>query len=214
MRPKLRPKDWFDPEHAQLVQEGRSWGTVPMYRAKLASLQWALASRRLSHSCRVLDVGCGTGDLAALLFENGIENVDGFDISSVAIAQASKRARGAFRVVDFSEPSQLPERYDCIFDTDCFQMITTPAARTQFLLNIKSHLAAEGVFLTGLNSSRPGIDPFVTVEDSIQYYWPTRPVFEAELSSVGFTLLDSRTLPPRNTARCDSWHEMLFSLRK
>lgn len=42
-------------------------------------------------SAKILDVGCGTGQFANFLFDNGVKNYVGYDFSTVAIDMAKKR---------------------------------------------------------------------------------------------------------------------------
>jgi SAM-dependent methyltransferase len=208
---KTRPADWFDDEHAKLLWEGRVWGTAAMYVAKIDCLAWSLRSAGLGKEARILDVGCGTGELADRLREAGYTRVDGVDISSVAIAHAASAGVGKFRSVDFATPVHLGIQYDCIFDADCLHMVVKRGARKAFLRNVKSHLRTGGIFVTGINSSKPGISPFVEVDGVVQYYWPTKSDFAAEMSSGGFTAVAQRDLPARNQAHCELWCEMVFS---
>jgi len=70
---------------------------------------------------RVLDAGCGQGDLAIELAHRGFE-VTGFDISGVAIDQARAKAVAAglavtFEVQDATRLSLPPVSFDSIFDS-------------------------------------------------------------------------------------------------
>jgi SAM-dependent methyltransferase len=70
---------------------------------------------------RVLDAGCGQGDLAIDLARRGFE-VTGFDISSVAIDQARAKAFAAgmsitFEVQDATRLSLPPASFNSIFDS-------------------------------------------------------------------------------------------------
>lgn len=89
--------DWYD----------RKYSRSRVYQASYHDSQyyvlWALIVdriRRDKHG-RVLDIGCGTGQLAAFLFDQGIQEYVGVDFSPTAIAQARKAApRGRFLVDD------------------------------------------------------------------------------------------------------------------
>jgi SAM-dependent methyltransferase len=69
---------------------------------------------------KILDLGCGTGELAVALARRG-HDVTGVDISGVAVEQARARAAAAglavrFEVGDAARLSS-PERYDAVFDS-------------------------------------------------------------------------------------------------
>lgn len=78
----------------------------------------------------VLDLGCGTGDLALALAERGLRVV-GVDIVESAIEQAREKARSAppsvaarveFRVGDALRPSLLPERFGAVVDSGFYHL--------------------------------------------------------------------------------------------
>ena len=92
-----RSADWYDRVFSRSRVYQTSYHDSPYY------VLWALIVDRIRRDKlrRVLDIGCGTGQLAAFLFEHGIEEYVGIDFSSAAIAQASKAApRGRFLVDD------------------------------------------------------------------------------------------------------------------
>ncbi len=52
---------------------------------------WKYIAGRLNNSCSILEMGCGSGQLANLLFDTGFKNYLGIDFSSVAIRMAIER---------------------------------------------------------------------------------------------------------------------------
>lgn len=63
---------------------------------------------------RVLDIGCGKGDLLKQIHDATGATVEGIDVSDVAIAEAkSLIPDGVFRVTDF-EQENITEKYDLI----------------------------------------------------------------------------------------------------
>ena len=62
---------------------------------------------------RILEIGCGTGQLAHMLWDNGIRNYRGFDFSPVAIEMAQARCpEVAFSVCDALEPTKYAGPYN------------------------------------------------------------------------------------------------------
>jgi 2-polyprenyl-3-methyl-5-hydroxy-6-metoxy-1,4-benzoquinol methylase len=207
---QTRETDWFNGEHAKLLKDGRSWGNEAMYQAKMECLDWCIGTTGITKGARILDVGCGTAELAGRLRKNGYEAVDGIDTSAVAIEHAALTQTGTFLTMDFTLPTRLGTAYDCIYDTDCLHMVIRPEARRAFLKNVRNNLREQGVFLTGINASREGVDPYVDVDGVIQYFWPRRAAYLAEVVTSDFHLVASRDLPPRNKKRCEMWSEMIF----
>lgn len=82
----------------------------------------------------VLDVGCGSGDLAVELARRGLDVV-GVDIVEAAIAQAREKAealppevarRLEFRVGDALRPTLLDRRFGAVVDSGFFHLFDPP----------------------------------------------------------------------------------------
>jgi SAM-dependent methyltransferase len=89
--------DWYDKLYTEVDVYHR-----PFYRSFYYFL-WAVIADRLrtANIRRVLEIGCGPGQLAAMLLEQGVEEYVGVDFSPKAIAMARENApRGRFLVGD------------------------------------------------------------------------------------------------------------------
>ena len=116
------------------------------YAAEMAQVSSLL--RRLNPDCRtVLDIGCGTGEHARLLTDQGFA-VDGLDIETAFVRIASaKNPAGRFVVADMSD-FQLPNRYDallCLFSSIGY--LRTLERVTRALACFRDHLAPGGLAL-------------------------------------------------------------------
>jgi 2-polyprenyl-3-methyl-5-hydroxy-6-metoxy-1,4-benzoquinol methylase len=79
-------------------------------------------------SCKVLEVGCGAGDNAIWLAQNGFE-VMGIDTSEIALGKAKEKASQAdvecqFMLVDFLKNTIAGAPFGFIFDRGCFHSLS------------------------------------------------------------------------------------------
>lgn len=78
----------------------------------------------LSPNDRILEVGCGTGQLADMLIRAGYNYVTGFDFSHVAVQMSKQRTgKDTFTVSDVYEYYFNPEIYDTIIALEVFEHI-------------------------------------------------------------------------------------------
>ena len=71
-------------------------------------------------TCRVLDLGCGTGLVGEALARKGFKNIVGLDISPEMIKQAAaKGVYAQFVEHDLTQPDQLPTELRSSFDLVC-----------------------------------------------------------------------------------------------
>ncbi len=87
--------------------------SLPYCRSNYYFLWAVIADRvRRERMSKVLEIGCGTGRLAAFLLDQGVKEYVGMDFSPRAIAMARKYApRGRF-VVDDARTTSLPAEID------------------------------------------------------------------------------------------------------
>lgn len=73
----------------------------------------------------VLDVGCGTGQVANFLQEKGYKVV-GIDISPLFIKQAKKSGKANFRVMDSNKIEFKDNYFDAVISAETIEHITQP----------------------------------------------------------------------------------------
>lgn len=103
-------------------------------------------------SCKVLDVGCGTGDNSIWLAQNRFQ-VIGTDTSDIAIEKAKEKASEAnvkcdFILVDFLKNKIEGAPFGFVFDRGCFHSFSSEDDRRRFAQNAANHLDKAGLWLT------------------------------------------------------------------
>lgn len=102
--------------------------------------------------CKVLDIGCGTGNNSIWLAELGFE-VTGCDASRLAIEAAMEKSGLAGVECSFYEADFLLEKsntplYSLLFDRGCFHCFDEPDQRQQFVENCFSLLKENGLWIS------------------------------------------------------------------
>lgn len=105
-------------------------------------------ARALNRMPRLLDIGCGDGNLAEMLSRCAWKSYNGIDISSEAVKKAEARSfpNAKFEVLDF-EKWKPAEKFDFIISTGSICYASDPA---QTLLNYADSLSEDGMFVISL----------------------------------------------------------------
>lgn len=111
----------------------------------------------------ILEVGCGLGTNATWMAKQGYI-VTALDIAPEALGRAGERANSegvqiAFLCHDFlADPLPLPP-FSVVFDKGCLHSFNTESARNLFVERVKSHLTADGIWITICGSTDTPEDP-------------------------------------------------------
>ncbi len=102
--------------------------------------------------CKVLEIGCGTGDNATWLAQNGFEVV-GIDAAEIALEKAREKAAKAhvacdFRLIDFLQNPVAGAPFGFVFDRGCFHSFSSAQDRKRFAHKVATHLDEAGLWLT------------------------------------------------------------------
>lgn len=121
-----------------------------------ANMKDAVMSRPI-HSCKTLEVGCGTGDNALWLASQGFD-VTAIDGSPLAIQMALQKVVQSgiscdFRVADFMNEKISDTPYGFIFDRGCFHGFDLDSERSEYAKNVYQYLDQDGLWLSLIGSS-------------------------------------------------------------
>lgn len=121
-----------------MYSDGRDYGIISE-----ALLDTLIKDENISGD--VLDIGCGTGDLAVKLARRGM-NVVGVDFSAVAIKKARARAvtEGVSATFIEGDISVINDTFDAIF---CKLVYAFISDKELFLKEVKARLKEGGVFV-------------------------------------------------------------------
>jgi methyl halide transferase len=152
-------------------------------------------------SCKVLDIGCGTGDNSIWLAQNGFQ-VIGTDTSDIAIEKAREKSANAmvkcdFKLVDFLRSQIEDAPFGFAFDRGCFHSFSSENDRRNFAGNVAKHLEEYGLWLSIVGNADehrkgPG-PPQLTAQDIVIAVEPHFEILSLNSSHFG----SNRPNPPR-----------------
>lgn len=99
---------------------------------------------------KLLDLGCGNGGMIEFFIKRGFQanQISGIDLSNTRILRAQKQIPGAhFYTCDAINFSLDEKKFEIITAFDLFSHFNTKEQIDQGLLNIRSHLGENGLFL-------------------------------------------------------------------
>jgi ubiquinone/menaquinone biosynthesis C-methylase UbiE len=152
-----------------------------------------LAELGALHPSRVLDIGCGTGQLTVrLLAELGVTEVFGCDAAPGMLDQAKNRSHEVTWIEGTAEAIPLPDgAVDALVSTEAFHWFDQPAALEEFhrVLTPGGHVVIALVNpRTRLESRLIGRNPLLLGSG----HWPDRRAMARLVESAGFRVLRQR----------------------
>jgi len=100
------------------------------YKESLYVNMWhqvILFAKRFKVLPKILEVGCGTGQLAHFLYDEGFTDYHGFDYSEEAIKIAKTKSPQSFSIGDATDPKEYEKDYSLIIATEVFEHIPNDA---------------------------------------------------------------------------------------
>ncbi len=133
-------------------EERYQTGNTPWDHGGPDSNLMAWVKRRPIEPCKVLDIGCGTGENAVWLAQQRFA-VTGCDLSMTAIARAKRKATAAkvdctFHATDFLKGRLAEGPFDFIVDRGCMHGIEGEVGRQEFAQMVAEQLAESGLWLS------------------------------------------------------------------
>lgn len=193
------------------------WETAEGVAENLASLAIALQSPHMPQSGKVLEAGCGAGDLALWLAAKGY-SVHGVDISPTAVVWAREKAqqRGLqadFQVGDVTNLAAYPaDTFDFVLDGYCLHCIIGQD-RSAFLESVQRVLKPGGIFHVRTmcddpttDACRQNYDPATRCQvygDIVTRYYGRAHAIQAEIVAAGFQVVTMTVERPRDGAGQD-----------
>jgi 2-polyprenyl-3-methyl-5-hydroxy-6-metoxy-1,4-benzoquinol methylase len=127
------------------------WDSAVEIEEHIIQLSSIFSRAEVPKTGKVLDIGCGAGNISFWLEQQGFE-VWGIDVSSVAIKWAkeyaeSRASQVQFSVADATKDEFLPQqRFDIILDNHCLHCIIGKD-RNLYLNSIYQKLEAQGIYI-------------------------------------------------------------------
>lgn len=127
-------------------------GETPWDHGMVDSNLVEMVERNGVRPCRVLDIGCGTGDNAIWLARQGFEVV-ACDLSATAIDRAKTKASAAgvecrFLVADFLADAIPVEPLGLVLDRGCLHSVPGNGNRQRFARRVADLLEAGGLWFS------------------------------------------------------------------
>jgi 2-polyprenyl-3-methyl-5-hydroxy-6-metoxy-1,4-benzoquinol methylase len=179
------------------------WNDAEKLAEHITQLTRIFAREEIPRSGRVLDIGCGAGNISFWLETLGY-SVTGIDVSSVAIEWAMDQARLSNSQVKFSVDNaaqgnyRAGELFDIVLDNNCLHCIIGED-RKLYLSNIFDNLKPAGCYICNTMCDEirdkeilPFFDPvsrcYIRGNLAIRYIGTHNDIIK-EITSAGFELL-------------------------
>lgn len=140
---------------------------------------------------KILDLGCGTGELTAKIAENGVA-VTGIDASASMIASAKEHFPGVNFLVADGTSFSLPETFDAVFSNATLHWVRQ---QEKLLDRVQRHLRPGGRFVLEMGGKGNVDDMLAALEKAMEtrgytykpfWYFPSVAEYTSLLEEYGF----------------------------
>lgn len=200
------------------VQGATGWDTPDIVRRNIALLQRRLEKPYLPRQGRLLELGCGAGNISLWLAQQGYE-VSGIDIAPTAVAWAQEKAaqqgiNADFRVGNVCDMIAYADAsFDIVLDGHCLHCIIGED-RARFFAEARRVLKPGGYLLILTMCNDPGGDPVPEWYDPVSRcqvygdivvrYFGEPDVLQQEIVTAGFRIVHTELIPRPETNGTDS----------
>jgi len=151
-----------DSAYRKLKADGKiGWSSTGDIDILSANVERLVQAGHVPKSGRLLELGCGAGDLSLRLHGRGYE-LHGIDISITAVEWAQEKAtqggiQAEFKVGNVLDLKGYPDSYfDAVLDGHCFHCIIGED-RKRFLASARRVLRSDGVLMIATMCNEPGV---------------------------------------------------------
>ena len=142
-----------------------------------------IAGKTLPDGAKVLDLCCGTGQLAKILTDNGYK-VTGIDGSTKMLKYARENAPKARFITADARAFKLPQVYDVVFSTfDSLNHIMTLPELQQVFKNVYHCLVKGGIFIFDMTTKthfKTQIQDYQQISETPDYFYTMHVVYDIE----------------------------------
>ncbi|OGO18778.1 MAG: hypothetical protein A2Z15_07850 [Chloroflexi bacterium RBG_16_50_11] len=158
----------------------REWTT---YAERIFPLLKEIAGKNLPDEAKVLDLCCGTGQLAKVLMQNGYK-ATGIDGSGEMLRYAKINAPDAEFINEDARTFKLPPVYNAVFSTfDSLNHILKAKELWRTFKNVYNCLVSGGIFIFDLNTEKlfkTGWKNLKEIKETPEYFYAVRSDYNPE----------------------------------
>jgi len=126
--------------------ESKHWWYKTLHSMVLKAIEFNFKDKEIS----ILDAGCGTGGLIKFLKNKGYKNIEGFDVSEVAVSLCKSRGINAF-IGDIRHTDIITNnKYDVIISNDTMYFYDQMEIHKKIIISFYKVLKENGVLILNL----------------------------------------------------------------